>query len=184
MILTEELSKYFPEDEREIEYKQKILFFLKNAANPFLRSNLEGHITGSAMLLNSDCSKFLIMHHSKLNKWLQLGGHSDGDQNLLDVAIKEAKEESGIMNIVPIIPEIFDVDVHLIPANSRDPMHFHYDIRFLLKTVDNDNFIQNHESKELRWVDLHNYQNYGLEESINRMAKKALLYNGFPPPRE
>jgi 8-oxo-dGTP pyrophosphatase MutT (NUDIX family) len=115
------------------------------------------------------------MHHRKLDKWLQPGGHCDGDENVLNVAIKEAQEESGIQSITPITEDIFDVDVHLIPANSRDEAHYHYDVRFLLK-AGVDRLIQNHESKELRWVELSNYQELDLMPSIQRLAHKACSF--------
>jgi 8-oxo-dGTP pyrophosphatase MutT (NUDIX family) len=94
------------------------------------------------------------MHHTKLNKWFQLGGHCDGDGNILNVALKEAQEESGIFHIKPISTEIFDIDIHTIPANSKEPEHEHFDVRFLLQVTSDEEVIQNKESKELRWIGL------------------------------
>lgn len=105
MNLRSNLENYVSNFQEEIENKERMIKFLencqnsKNSQNPFSRTTIEGHFTGSALLLNSDKSKFLLMHHKKLNKWLQLGGHCDGDSNVLAVAIKEAQEESGILDI-------------------------------------------------------------------------------------
>lgn len=92
------------------------------------------------------------MHHAKLDNWFQLGGHCDGDSDVLAVAIKEAREESGILNIVPVFDAIFDIDIHLIPENKREKAHYHYDVRFLLQVASDEQLIINSESKELRWI--------------------------------
>jgi 8-oxo-dGTP pyrophosphatase MutT (NUDIX family) len=92
------------------------------------------------------------MHHTKLDKWFQLGGHCDGHSDVLAVAIKEAQEESGIVGIEPVSNKIFDIDIHLIPANPKEKEHYHYDVRFLLHVISNEEVVQNNESKELRWI--------------------------------
>lgn len=172
MSLHHLLNNYFPEDINEINYKQRMLDFLNTHQNPFERSLKIGHFTASAFLLNTDKTKFLLMHHKKLNQWFQLGGHCDGDPDVLAVAIKEAQEESGIMEISPISTKIFDIDIHSIPSNEKDSEHYHYDIRFLLKTIDNDNFVQNDESHALRWIDLYSSSELSLKQSIKRMVDK------------
>lgn len=93
-------------------------------------------MTGSAWLLNPDGTKVLLTHHKKLNRWLQFGGHSDGESNTWNVALREVTEESGIQNIQFVSSDIFDVDIHTIPENSKknEPEHKHYDIRFFIKS--------------------------------------------------
>lgn len=151
--LTELLKKYNPSAPEEVEFKKEILSFVGKHEDCFERFLQIGHITASCWLLNKDGSKALLLHHAKLNRWFQLGGHCDGDSDVLAVAIKEAQEESGIENIVPVSSDIFDIDIHLIPENSREKAHYHYDIRFLLKVVGDEQVIQNRESKELRWIE-------------------------------
>lgn len=172
-VLEKLLSIYSPKYEEEIVYKSRMLHFIDNYENVFSRKQTHGHFTASSFLLNSDCTKFLLMHHKKLNRWLQPGGHCDDETNILSVSIKETSEESGIYDITPVSLNIFDIDIHKIPKNLRDPEHFHYDIRFLLK-ANNDRFIKNEESNELRWVELRNFDNdeYKLEKSITRMIEK------------
>lgn len=146
------LQRHQPTDTTEQECKKQMLEFVTEHANCFERSLEQGHITASAWLVNKDDSQALLMHHAKLDAWFQLGGHCDGDPNVLAVAIKEAQEESGINNIVPAQQAIFDIDIHLIPAYKDIPAHYHYDVRFLLRVVSDEQVIQNSESKELRWV--------------------------------
>ncbi len=144
------LNIYIPPTIEEQQYKHRIIQFIENNPSCFERSLAIGHLTASALLLNKDHSKVLLMHHAKLNRWLQPGGHCDGNNNPLEVAIKEVQEETGITTIIPVSMEIFDIDIHLIPARKDEPAHYHYDIRFLLRTPQEE-FIKNHESKELRW---------------------------------
>lgn len=146
------LHNYNPTFEDEINFKQQMLAFVNQHPDCFERSLEIGHVTASAWLLSKDGTTALLMHHTKLNNWFQLGGHCDGDSDVLAVAIKEAQEESGIKNIVPVSTEIFDIDIHLIPANSREKAHDHYDVRFLLQVNSDEQVVQNKESKELRWI--------------------------------
>src|SRR5579871_3475936 len=116
--LQELLAQYAPLYVAECAYKNTILDFLDQYPNAFERSLEVGHITASAWLVNKDNTKALLTHHRKLNMWVQLGGHCDGNTDALAVAIREAQEESGIMNIKPVTGAIFDIDVHLISENK------------------------------------------------------------------
>src|SRR5687768_7207233 len=127
--LNQLLSHYQPFDEQEYAYKEKIITFLNEYDDAFERFLEVGHITASAWLINKENTHALLMHHRKLNMWVQLGGHCDGNADALAVAIKEAQEESGIMDIKPVMSEIFDIDVHVIPENKKEKAHYHYDIR-------------------------------------------------------
>ena len=151
-ILIELLNNYHPINNQELLFKQQTLDFVDKYHDCFERSLKIGHITASAWILNQDHSKALLLHHKKLDSWFQLGGHCDGDHDVLHVALKEAQEESGICDISPISNQIFDIDIHKIPANKNEPEHDHYDIRFLLHVTSNASFVQNHESNELRWI--------------------------------
>ena len=145
------LESYAPSDLDEIPSKGQMLEFLSNHEDCFERSCEVGHFTASAWLLSLDQKEALLTHHAKLNFWCQLGGHCDGDPDLLRSAIREAQEESGILEISPISSEIFDLDIHLIPANKREKEHFHYDVRFLLQVVSSEKIQLSSESKDLRW---------------------------------
>lgn len=156
----------------EEKSKIELLLFVKNNPLCFERSLEHGHITGSAWLINKVGDKALLLHHRKLDKWLQLGGHADGESDILEVAIKEAQEESGINHIKPISEKIFDIDIHEIPANPKEKAHLHYDIRFLLQVQSDEDFIQNNESKELRWISKNIEELPTREESVIRLFNK------------
>lgn len=152
--------------------RDEIINFICNNENCFDRELNIGHITGSAWLLNKQGNKALLMHHAKLDKWLQPGGHADGNSDIISVAIKEAQEESGISSIELIYKNIFDIDIHLIPKNSKEEAHYHYDIRFLLQVTSEEELKQNSESKELKWFSFEEISTFTKEESILRMNKK------------
>lgn len=156
----------------EVAYKNRMIFFLQQHDDCFERSLLIGHFTASAWLLNKDHTHALLMQHAKLNMWMQLGGHCDGNNDPLAVAIKEAQEESGIMGIAPINKKIFDIDIHRIPARKNEPEHDHYDVRFLLAVISNEQVIKNNESYELRWVSKDPDELPTQELSVTRMFDK------------
>ncbi len=168
------LNDYSPVDTKEIKFKQQMLDFIKEYPNCFERELELGHITASAWILNKDHSKALLLHHMKLDQWFQLGGHCDGDSDVLAVSIKEAQEESGIDGIEAVSSKIFDIDIHLIPANKYGPAHDHYDVRFLLHVVSDEELVQNHESKELRWIGKNRSELPTDSESVTRMFDKWL----------
>lgn len=165
------LTNYCPTIQ-EVACKKNMINFIQEHEDCFERSLEIGHITASAWLLDKDGSKGLLMHHKKLNKWVQLGGHCDGDSDVLAVAIKEAQEESGIQDIVPVSHDIFDIDIHLIPARGAEKEHYHYDVRFLLRVTSDEKIMQNHESKELRWIGKDLSVLPTQQESVVRMFNK------------
>lgn len=166
------LQEYQPTDQREIAFKKRMLEFINAHEDCFERSLAIGHITASAWLVNKDNSKALLLHHTKLDRWFQLGGHCDGDSDVLAVSVKEAQEESGITHIKPVNGKIFDIDIHRIPANSCEAEHDHYDVRFLLRVTSDEDVVQNRESKELRWIGKNVHDLPTQEESVVRMFRK------------
>ena len=166
------LHAYIPTDQHEQEAKKTMLTFIDQYPTCFERSLEVGHITASSWLVNKNNTHALMMHHAKLGIWCQLGGHCDGNPNPLEVAIKEAQEESGIHEIVALSPAIFDIDIHVVPANSKEKAHYHYDIRFLLQVISDEQYVQNSESKELRWVSKNRAELPTEQRSITRMFDK------------
>ena len=161
----------------ELQSKDKMINFIKENKDCFERTNQLGHITASAWLVDKAEENALLMHHKKLNGWYQLGGHCDGDSDVLNVAIKEAQEESGINDIIAISPAIFDIDIHLIPTNSKDKEHFHYDVRFLLKVVSDEHFQKNNESNALMWIAKNGNNLPTTDHSVVRMFTKWQTQN-------
>lgn len=146
------LNRYTPNDPDEVATKAQMIEFATAHPNCFERTLTPGHFTASCWLLSKDGSKALLMHHRKIDKWVQPGGHADGMNDLVAVAVKEAQEESGINGIEPVSEEIFDLDIHEFPKRGNDPAHLHYDVRFLLQVKSDEKVVQNEESKELRWI--------------------------------
>ena len=132
-----------------------------------------GHLTGSAWIVDAARQRTLLTHHRKLNKWLQLGGHADGDLDIAAVAMREAEEESGLSSLRAVSTQLFDVDRHLIPARAHEPEHWHYDLRFMIEADPNEPFVVSAESKDLAWIEIAKMAEYNAEESMMRMARKT-----------
>lgn len=173
--LLKELKAYCPSEFEKHDILQNFIKFVENNEDCFQRSNLAGHITASALVINQNFNKILLTHHKKLNKWLQLGGHADGDDNVRRVAMKEAQEESGLKEIQFFSNEIIDIDIHEIPKFQDVPGHFHYDVRFLLIANDSQPLIISEESKDLAWFDL-NEKNSKFNPSLQRLCAHAINF--------
>lgn len=148
--------------------------FVARHAHAAERSCREGHLTGSAWLVSVDGTRVLLTHHRKLGRWLQLGGHADGDTDLARVALREAEEESGLVDLV-VDREIFDIDRHRIPARANDAEHWHYDVRYVVRATRSEDFVVGDESHDLAWrpvTALAGDEN--LDASVRRMARKWL----------
>jgi 8-oxo-dGTP pyrophosphatase MutT (NUDIX family) len=145
--------------------------FVRGEPRCFERDCWSGHVTGSAWLVDATGARVLLTHHKKLDRWLQLGGHSDGDDNPLRVAYREAEEESGL-RVTPVSRELFDVDIHAIPARNADPAHYHFDLRFALRVFGDEGFSVSSESRALAWVTIDELARYTSEPSMLRMARK------------
>jgi 8-oxo-dGTP pyrophosphatase MutT (NUDIX family) len=167
--LLDEYQQRWPD---ETSVAERFRSFMRDNERCFERDCWAGHITGSAWLVNGPGSHVLLTHHRKLQRWLQLGGHSDGDSDTLAVALREAEEESGL-RIQAQSGAIFDLDVHEIPARKADPAHFHYDVRFVIKALD-EAFSVSKESLALAWVPIAEIESYTREESVLRMVRKWL----------
>jgi ADP-ribose pyrophosphatase YjhB (NUDIX family) len=143
----------------------------------FERSHPSGHFTGSAWLVSADGERVLLTHHRKLGRWLQLGGHADGDVDLARVALREAGEESGLSDLVVEQP-IFDLDRHRIPARGEEPEHWHYDVRHVVRAIGSEVFAASEESLALAWKSIRNIAvDVSADASLQRMARKWLERN-------
>lgn len=148
--------------------------FLHTQADVFSRSNRSGHFTGSSWLVSADGTRVLLMHHRKLGRWLQPGGHADGDPELARVALREAQEETGVAGL-HVEGDIFDIDRHRIPARGDEPEHWHYDVRYVLRAGADERFAVNQESRALAWRSVADVAaDDSLDASLRRMARKWL----------
>jgi len=166
-----DIANYLLRNPQESPLVERFQQFVRTTPNCFERSQALGHITASAFVLSIDGQRALLMHHRKLDRWLQPGGHADGSVDTLDVARKELLEEAGL-SAVRCNTQIFDLDIHAIPAGKLDAKHLHFDVRYLMHATD-ETVAGNDESHALRWFDLSELAE-SAESSIRRMAQKAL----------
>lgn len=145
--------------------------FLESDPAVFGREHREGHFTGSAWIVDASGQRCLLTLHAKLGRWLQLGGHADGDPDLAAVALREAEEESGLAGL-EVDPRIFDIDRHRIPARGSEPEHWHYDVRFVVHARADTRFVVSAESKALAWREVAQLvADPALDPSLRRMAR-------------
>lgn len=172
--LCDALSAYAAKRPERQQTAAEMLRFIRDTPDCFNRSCRVGHLTGSAWLLHPAGDRVLLTLHHKLQRWLQPGGHADGESDMLRVALREAEEESGISGLVPLEKHIFDLDIHAIPARPCDgeAAHFHYDVRYLLQAP-HERFHLTPESDELRWWTLDEIRAHKelFDASVLRMAQ-------------
>lgn len=159
-------------DAEEASHRDAILFLVETEPRCFSRACYEpGHVTGSAFIVCATTGRVLLHHHRRLDRWLQMGGHDDGERDARATALREAREESGLGDLALLSDGILDLDVHAIPAARGEPPHLHHDVRHALVTSSPDAILRDDaESKELRW--------FTLEKAAERMgeagARRAL----------
>ena len=173
-----EIKGYQTSFQGEWSFKDRFLKLLQHA-DAFERTHLSGHITGSAFIVSEDFTQTLLVHHVKLNKWLQPGGHADGDVNVSRVALREANEETGLKNLELVTHDIFDLDIHPIPARKDFPQHDHYDVRYLVRASLSQKIIVSEESNDVKWVLLRELDKFNHENSMLRMRDKIMTLAGM-----
>ncbi|MCA8973764.1 MAG: NUDIX hydrolase [Planctomycetes bacterium] len=176
--LIAQLERYRAHWPDEVAIVDRFLRFVETHDDCLLRSCGVGHITASAWILDADRDRALLCHHGKLGRWLQLGGHVDGEVDVERAALREAKEESGLrqLRLVPwagadLVP--LDLDVHPIPARADEPAHEHWDVRFLLRAAPGQQLEISAESNDLRWFRPEEVALVTTEESVLRLQQKA-----------
>ena len=168
------LTGYAAPDAQQEEVRAEILAFIEaHPEDAHLRSCLEGHLTGSTMLLDHSRERILLTLHRKLGLWLQLGGHCDGDANLVHVAWREAQEESGI-DAIEIDPAPLDLDIHRIPEHKGVPEHLHLDVRFVAYAAPGATEVISSESLDLRWFRLDEALALDVDESMRRAIRRLM----------
>lgn len=168
-------------DERDRAEAAAITAFVRANPDCLERSNLAGHLTASAFVVDRERRHLLLIHHRALDRWLQPGGHADGDPDLLAVARREVREETGLAEFNPVTTRPFDLDIHTIPARGEIPAHLHYDVRFLFE-ADGGSALQGDE-REVHgavWVPLSDPR-LKLDQSVLRAVQRiGSLPRPFP----
>ena len=159
----------------EAGFISRAVGFVEAHTDCFHRHLWPAHVTGSAWVVSPDRRHVLMMHHRKHDQWFQPGGHADGDADILRVALRETAEETGMEpgQVRLLSTEVFDVDIHTIPAIGDEPQHEHIDIRFLVEIDDSLEVPGNDESHDVIWVELFNVSHYNSNRSTYRMLEKT-----------
>ena len=170
--LLAQLERYRPSDALEARHHQAIVALVESSDGAFDRGHfVPGHVTASCFIVDGD--RLLLHHHRRLNRWLQMGGHVEGDEDPAKAALREGSEESGLRDLALAADGIFDLDVHLIPAGKGEPEHRHFDVRYLARTATPGAVvIDPAESSELAWVPFAAAESMMDEAASSRVIQK------------
>lgn len=177
------LLRYSQRGPEERAIAERFFAFVQSREDCLLRSCEPGHITASAWIWSADSGSCLLTHHRKLDRWLQLGGHVDGEGRVQFAALREAQEESGMQRFQLLAPrgelQPLDLDVHAIPARKDEPEHLHWDVRFLFRCEPGQELVLSEESKALRWVPRRELPQFVQEESVLRLERTAARWESL-----
>lgn len=178
MKILEDIKNYTPCCEQEENDKAVIIDFIEKNGDAFLREDLIAHMTASSWVVNSAHDKVLMIYHNLYDSWAWTGGHADGDTDLLAVAIRECREETGIKNVRPVSEDIFSLEILTVDGHEKRgkyvPSHLHMNVTYLLEADENDTLhICEAENSGVKWFTL----NDALEASsepwfVERIYKK------------
>lgn len=168
MNLQKQLETYQPYNEQEAADKELILECLKREPNIYTRKNALAHMTASAWVVNKERTKVLMAYHNIYNSWSWLGGHADGEQDLLQVALKEVREESGIKNVRPVSEEIYSIESLTVDGHVKHgryvSSHLHLNVTYLLEADEQDILsIKEDENSGVAW--------FPLEDAVNASSE-------------
>lgn len=172
--LKEELGRYQPSDSLEARYHASILGLLALGAGVLGRGHFTpGHITASCFILDESSRSLLLHHHRRLDRWLQMGGHLEPGETAVAAALREGAEESGLADLALVTDDIFDLDVHPIPAGKGEPDHQHFDVRYLARTRTPAAIaLDPSESIRLDWIPLDRAEELMNEAASSRVIRK------------
>ena len=177
MNIRQQLEEYKPYNEQEEKDKEIFLRYMDTFDNLFTRENEFAHFTASAWLVNEDYTKVLMAYHNIYNSWSWVGGHADGDVDLLNVALKEASEETGLTNVTPVSKEIYSIEILGVPAHVKKgkhvATHVHLNVTYLLKASENDlTCIKPDENSDIGWFKLDKAVEKSTEPEMKIVYKK------------
>lgn len=177
MNLLKEIENYEPYNEQEARDKNVMLGFLKSQDNVLTRENEIAHFTASAWVLNEQWNKVLMIYHNIYDSWSWTGGHADGEEDLLSVAIKEVKEETGIEKVRAIHKNIFSLEILTVEGHIKNekyvPSHLHINCTYLLEASDEEELVINiEENQGVRWMDIEKCVKVSKEPSMKKIYQK------------
>lgn len=174
------IKTYKPYNEQEKKDKEIILHCINTFDDVLTRNNEIMHITSSTFILNKAKDKTLMIHHNIYNSWSWTGGHADGEENLLAVAIKEAREETGVKNVRPIISDVFSLDILPVLGHVKNgkyvSAHLHLSVAYLVE-VDEDELliVKSDENSDIKWIPIEKVNEYSNEPHMQKLYDKLIL---------
>ncbi len=186
MKFLQQIIDFVPSCPQEAADKAAFIEFVNNNENCLSRENLEGHVTVSAWIVNKERTKVLFCYHNIYNSWSWVGGHADGNEDLLSVAVKEAKEETGV-TASPVSEEIFSLEILPVSGHTKKgkyvPSHIHYNVTYLLEADENESLtVCEDENSAVGWIILSEIaeksaEKWMIENIYNKITKK--LHSDF-----
>ncbi|MBX5482992.1 MAG: NUDIX hydrolase [Myxococcaceae bacterium] len=174
------LAAHVGADEKERADLQAMRAYADSLAEPFSRTQPEAHFTGSAVVVDPSGARVCLVHHGKLHRWLQPGGHADpADGGSMEAtALREANEETGCTVVLhPDVPRPLDVDIHVIPARRDEPEHRHLDVRYLVVAQNPEALAHDpNESHGAQWLTWDEALARADEPALRRLLEKAKRY--------
>lgn len=175
----EAINNYTPSNEQEKKDKELFIFCSEVFEDVLTRDNKVVHFTCSAFTVNRAKDKVLMIHHNIYNSWSWIGGHVDGEEDFLAVALKELQEETGVQNIFPVFPEVFSLDVlpvfgHIRRGEYVSP-HLHLSVTYLIEADENDLlFIKEDENSGVQWIPIDEIKDYSTEPHMHKVYDKLI----------
>ena len=159
MSIRQDIENYCPYNEQEQWDRERMLAFLDQNEDAFLRTNLTAHMTASAWIVNESRDKVLMIYHKIYDSWAWTGGHADGEEDLLSVALREAREETGIQSVRPVTEEIYSLEVVTVDGHEKRgayvPSHLHMNVTYLLEADEKQEVhICQEENSGVKWFSL------------------------------
>jgi len=185
MKYIQDIKNYIPVNEQESKDKEIIVDFINKNEDVLTRENEVAHLTSSGFIVNKNRDKVLMIHHNIYNSWGWTGGHADGDSDLLEVAIKEAKEETGITNVRPIIDDICCIDILTVKGHIKKGKyvapHLHLSVAYVLEADETEEVkVKEDENSGVKWVEIDKVLELTNEEHMkdvySKLINKSKLY--------
>ncbi len=180
MDLKEQIEKYIPYNEQEEKDKQIFLKYIDTFDDVLTRNNKFGHFTASSWVVNKQRTKVLMIYHNIYNSWAWTGGHADGESNLLNTAIRELKEETGVENVKVLNDDIFSLEVICVNGHIKRgeyvSSHVHLNLTYLLEVDENETLhIKEDENSGVRWINIEDVEKKATERWVVENVYKKII---------